>query len=83
MNIPKICTKSESFDRAGAGWYSPNSVNVNDIRPDWRLPGGGVSRHELSDLPTALDKAIAYTKLRIMDAEAHLKKLERAKLELL
>jgi hypothetical protein len=81
MKIPKICTKSASFDRSDAGWYSPNSVNVRDIRPDWRYAGGGVSEQDLSDLPTAIDRAIAYTKPRIEDATRHLKELEAAKIE--
>lgn len=83
MKLPKVCTKSVSFDRDDAGWYVPNSVSVRDIKPNWRLSGGGVTKEELTDLPCALDKAIYYTRQRIAEAEAHLLKLESAKKELM
>ena len=82
MKIPDICMKSASFDREDAGWYVPNSVSVRDIVPEWRLPGGGVVAEYLTNLSTAFDNAITYTKQRIADAEQHLKLLEKAKKEL-
>ena len=82
MSVLEICTKSTFIDRDGAGWYTPNSVNVSDIRPDQRMPGGGVVSDYLTDLPTAIDRAIDYTKQRISEAEAHLRKLEKAKTDI-
>lgn len=82
MKIPKICTKSAPLDDDRAGWYVQNSVSLRDIRPDWRFPGGGVTKGEFSDLPAAIDKAISYTKSRIAQAEEHLRTLEAAKAEL-
>lgn len=80
MKIPAMCTKSNSFDRVDAGWYVPNSVILRDIKPDWRLPGGGVIDKYLDqDVNDAFDKAIAYTKQHIIEAESHLRKLEKAK----
>lgn len=77
--VKKIIGKLISFDREDAGWYVPNSVIVRDCVPSWRLPGGGVVKDQLTDLPTAIDKSITHTKSRIADAEAHLKKLLAAK----
>jgi len=46
------------------------------------MPGGGVVSDYLTDLPTAIDRAIDYTKQRISEAEAHLRKLEKAKTDI-
>jgi hypothetical protein len=82
LKVPDICRKSISFDRTDAGWYTPNSCSISDIRPEWRIPGGGVGRDDLTDLSTAIDNAIAYSRHRIAEAERHIKLLEKAKSEL-
>ncbi len=79
IKIPSFCKKSVPEDSEGAGWYVHNSVRLIDIVPDFRLPGGGVTKEELTDLPTAIDKAISLTKQRINGAENHLRKLAQAK----
>ncbi len=79
MKIPKICRKSASFDREDAGWHVPNSIIVRDCVPDFRLPGGGVRDEDLTDLSTAFDRAISYTKIRINEAERHLRRLKMSK----
>lgn len=81
MKLFDICIKEVSFEDRSAGWYVHNSIYFKDIHPHWRGPGGGVTFDELTDLPTALDKAISYTKVHIRKAEKHLKKLEAAKKE--
>lgn len=80
QTMPKICKKSTSFDNNQAGWYVPNSVILRDIRPDWRMSGGGVGKDQLlKNLSDALNLSIVYTKNWIAQANEHLKKLETAK----
>jgi hypothetical protein len=79
MKIPSICKKTTSFDRADAGWYVRNSVRVQDIVPEWTLPGGGICQNYLKyDIVECLNVAINYSQNRILEAEAHIKKLQRA-----
>ena len=80
MKLHQMCYKSTSFDREDAGWYVPNSVYVRDIRPEWRLSGGGVLKENLTQsLHEAYDKSIELAKQRIHDAEHHIKLLENAR----
>lgn len=62
-----------------AGWYAVNSIVPGDCRPAYRTPGGGVCADQLTDLPTAMDRCISYTKQRIEAAQLHLRKLEAAR----
>ncbi len=79
MKIPSMCKKAASFDSIDAGWYARNSVHVQDIVPEWILPGGGVCRGDLSDdVAECLRKSISYSKQRISEAEAHIRKLKKA-----
>lgn len=79
MKIPDICKKTTSFDRVNAGWYVRNSVRVQDIVPEWTLPGGGICRDYLKDdIVECLNMAISYSKQRISEAEAHIKELQKA-----
>ena len=79
MKIPSMCKKTTSFDNAGAGWYVRNSVRVQDIIPEWTLPGGGICREYLKDdVAECLMVAINYSKHRILEAEEHIRKLEKA-----
>jgi len=82
MKIPKICRIHAPLDRQGAGWHVPHSVVLKDIVPQFRYAGGGVCREGLSALPASIDMAIKYTKQHIAEAEAHLRKLEKAKAEI-
>ena len=62
INNPSEVTK--------AGWYVPNSVNVRDIVPEWRISGGGVETNDMTDsLSAAFKQAIAYTEQHIRTAE--------------
>jgi hypothetical protein len=79
MKIPSICKKTTSLDNTSAGWHVRNSVRVQDIVPEWTLPGGGICRDDLKyNVSECLKEAINYSKHRILDAEAHIRKLERA-----
>jgi len=81
MKYPLLYRKSWTFDDKSAGWYTPNSIVLDDIVPEWRLPGGGVSKDQLTSYGLALDQAIAYTENHIDKAMRHLKKLKKAKEE--
>lgn len=76
MPIPdwfKKTAKSEAFD---AGWHVPNSVNVTQLVPEWRRPGGGVMPSDLTQLEPAVEKAKKLTRMRIAECELHLRRLE-------
>lgn len=79
MKIPNICKKKTSFDSINAGWYARNSTCVQDIVPEWTKPGGGVCSSELGDdVVECLRLSISYSKQRVLEAEAHIRKLEAA-----
>lgn len=79
MKIHSICKKKASFDSINAGWYARNSTRVQDIVPEWTKAGGGVCVSELSDdVVECLRLSIFYSKQRILEAEAHIRKLEMA-----
>ena len=61
------------------GWYVQNSVVLRNIVPEYGSTGGGITSSMLCDTKEqAYQRAIKYSKQHIAEAEAHIRKLEKA-----
>jgi len=79
MKIPKECAVGYyDFNSTNCGWFVPNSVRLDDIRPTWNILGGGRTEDQMFDnVDDAYKQAIVYTRQHIASAERHLAKLKK------
>jgi len=78
--LPKICrVVPRAKGRDCAGWYAVNDVDVNNVNPEFRLPGGGVTSNCLTNsLSDCLKKCIGYAEQRKERAEKRIAELKQA-----